>query len=200
MHYQRLPVSAWTAFFWLAAIWLANLTASADILWLVGEDNPTFGRVVHRQDNGELLFKVRGEQATYSEQAFAAEKIETLIVNVEVPRLEQLDPAKLKQYRDYAEELAPQKLDPDARDLAIRLLLITAAGANRQNDAGLVESALAGLPDLARNASEREAFERLRMLYAPTRGHRQPRGKSGTRPQRRPLTKARGSDYCKPFV
>lgn len=173
MHHQPYFVFQRTAAFCVAAVLLTTLSASADTLWLVDDNEPRFGRVVRRQDNDDLVFKLRGEDNTYSELTFAAEKIETLVVNIDVARLEHLDRGNLNQYHEYAEELAEQKLDPEARDLAIRLYLITAAAANRRHDLGLVESALTGLPELARNEQEREAFDRLLTLYA-----RNPRSES----------------------
>ena len=142
------------------------LTANADVLWLVGEENPRYGRVVRQKVDGDLEFRVRGENNTYIEQTFAAGTIEMLVVNVDLTRMKRLDPAHLIPYREYAEELAGQKRDPEARDLAIRLFLIAAAGASRQNDSNLTESALAGLPELARSDQERRAFDRLLMLYS----------------------------------
>lgn len=165
MRCQTQSVGPQVAALCLVGVLLTNLSAYGDTLWLVAENNPRFGRVVAWQENGDLLFNLRGDDNAYSEQTFPAESIETLVVNIDVLRLERLDPTNLKPYREYAEELAGQKLDPEARDLAIRLYLITAAGAYRRNDPGLVDSALTGLPELARNEQEREAFARLLTLY-----------------------------------
>jgi hypothetical protein len=168
MGHPTLSVSRRIAACWIIAMSWANLSARADTLWLNGNGQPRFGRVVSRPDTGDVLFRLRGEDNAYSEQTFARDEIALLVVNIDVPRLESLDPSRLHQYRDYAEELAGQKIDPEARDLAIRLYLIAAAGAHGRNEPDLVESALNGLPELARNELEHEEFARLQLLHART--------------------------------
>ncbi len=162
MYWQRLKIG-------LAVIQLTLFAlvarSNGDILIVEGESSPRYGRLVKSLDEGVVLFRARVGEDT-EQLSLPRDKVDLLIVNFNEQRLSRLDPGKLSDYRDYAEELSVQKRDPVARELAIRLYLITAAnGFERIADRSTAESGLAGLPGLARNEKEKKAFEVLRFIY-----------------------------------
>ena len=140
--------------------------AYGDVLWIKGETQPKYGRLISRDDSGEILFRFQAPNDA-TELRVKDSEIRELVINFDVPRLERLSPNKPDEYRDYAEELVAQREDPIARELAIRLFLIAASSAENEHDSSLVESALSGLPELARTQSEQQAFEVLIYLYTP---------------------------------
>lgn len=72
-------------------------------------------------------------------------------------RLEQLDPSRPSEYRDLAEELSEVAGSRAAKDLTIRLYLITAAHSNGK----LRRSALRGMLEAARTKEEWQKFKVL---------------------------------------
>jgi len=168
---------------------------NGDMLIIDGESSPRYGRLVNNSDDDVVLFRARVGEDT-EELSLPRDKVELLIVNFDEQRLSQLDPGKLRDYRDYAEELSAQKRDPVARELAIRLYLIAAAnGFQRVATRSVAESGLAGLPGLARNEAEKKAFEVLRFIY--DRQDHLPRGEpeaTATAPEDEPIDTQTQSD------
>lgn len=133
-----------------------NQLATADGIWIKEETEPRFGRIL-RQDSETVVFQPFG---TSEKNEWDRSKIEVLVVNFDSDRLESLSLAKLSEYRDYAEELAAQKRDLVARELAVRLFLIAAFHASGD----LRESSFVGLIDLAENEQQRQRWTTLRWL------------------------------------
>jgi hypothetical protein len=76
-----------------------------------------------------------------------------------------LDPKRPGDYRDYAEELAEKRRDPDALDMSLRLYLIAAYLAPER----LGRSSLLGMAALARNSEEEARFRAMAFLLDPDR-------------------------------
>ncbi len=75
-------------------------------------------------------------------------------------RLSELSPSKPAGYRDYAEELAEKREDPEARDLALRLFLIAAS----LDPEKLGRGSLLSMASLARSPDEERRYRA--MAYA----------------------------------
>jgi hypothetical protein len=105
-----------------------------------------------QSDDGKILtVKVRLPDGTEKTHEFERSKVK-IIHQLDRARLEKLTRDNPKDYRDYAEELAQHKEDPEARDTAMRLYLIAAYLDPKQFGASslLGMSALAGSPAEAR--------------------------------------------------
>lgn len=98
-------------------------------------------------------------------QQFSRDRIKSHVKTVDPRRLEALVPGKWVEYRDYAEELASLKIDPVARQTAIRLFAICIANA----DPTIKKSAAANLPALASASDEQRRFEAIAFLYGNQR-------------------------------
>ena len=152
----------------LALVFPASL-ANADLL--VWNDSGThrhyFGNVVKHSEQG-VLFRSRGP-ATTENVWFPRNEIVTLVVNINDVRLSRLSIDNLNAYRNYAEELAEQRADGQARDLAIRLFLIVAYWADQepktQGYPELRDSSIRNLIPLARTEVEHRAFQKLAFLH-----------------------------------
>ncbi len=146
--------------FLLLCIWYAGV-ADADMLIVTTQPEPLYGRLVEQDAGGGIVFQVHSSDPTGGRRLeVASNEVVALVVNIETGRLEQLDPANPEGYRDYAEELAAQKADPEARELAIRLYLIVLVS----GDDAMQRSALSGLTPLSRDVDELAAFEMLRFV------------------------------------
>ncbi len=149
------------AAFLLVVYLSGNPIARADVVWIKGEEQPKFGRLID-QDDQKVVFQLHGQPET-NRTEFQRTAIETLVVNFDTQRLENLSPENFADYRDYAEELAAQRKDPVARELAVRLYIIAAAG----SPGDIRQSSLKGLASLAENNQERQKWNTLRLLYEP---------------------------------
>jgi hypothetical protein len=151
--------------------------AGADVIWIEGQHDPLYGVILSRDETGVVLRT--GFDNDTPIRKIATHQIKLVVVNLDHRRLEALNPQKLGEYRDYAEELAVQKKDPTARELAIRLYLIAATnGANAIRD-----SALTGLVGVARDPREESTFRLLRHLHSELAdgGENQPVERAGNR-------------------
>jgi hypothetical protein len=171
----RPSASNWRVVFFMAACWLFDAEnnagflskVDADVVWVRGEPEPVYGTVIERNPT-EITFLIYGGEAN-SNRTIARDTIETLIVNIDVPRLETLNPDNPTGYRDYAEELSAQQRDPAARELAVRLYLIGAFLADGgPGSSELRQSCLDGLVALASSPAQSEKWKTLRFLYNPT--------------------------------
>jgi hypothetical protein len=85
---------------------------------------------------------------------------------IDVKRLEALSPAKPKEYRDYAEELAAHQGDPEARYMAQRLFLIAAYLAPKE----LGSSCMLRMSALASSTAEARKYRAMAFLLDPGAG------------------------------
>ena len=137
-----------------AVLWASE--AAADVVYLRGQ-SPVFGIVV-REEANHIVFRQRLEdRAGYRERLIPHNDMITFVVTIEPEVLSTLAPDQPARYRDVAEQLAVQRLDPEARDLALRLYLLGA----RYGDGPIRESCFRGLLPLARTPDEELAFRIL---------------------------------------
>jgi hypothetical protein len=99
-------------------------TLAWPILLETGSKQRVAGYVV-REDAGEIAVRVLLPDGKEKVEVFERAKVKVLH-QVDRKRLEKLSKENPKAYRDYAEELARQPADPEATDLAMRLLVIAA--------------------------------------------------------------------------
>lgn len=136
-------------------------TARGVVVLMKGEEAPIMGYLV-RQDEGQVVVRHQVGDA-WRTTAIPRGQIDELIVTVDPARLAELAPDRPQLYREYAEELAEKRRDPEARDAAIRLYAIAATLGDPQVRRG----ALLGLIALARSADEERRFRAAAYLYDP---------------------------------
>ena len=138
------------------------------LIWQNGNSPKRLYGVVERDDPGEVHFRMHPDLGGEL-RVIPRNEILALVFHADESRLMELKPENLADYRDYAEELASRGDDLQARDLAIRLFLIVAYGAGERpfqpGARQLRASALRNLQPLARDDTERRAFEQLATLY-----------------------------------
>ncbi len=143
--------------------WLgAAVNTHGDLLWLKETGQPQSGWVVNQTDELILFRSFAAPDAPAV--SFARAQVELVVITIDTERLAQLNPSNWTAYRDYAEELAVQRLDPTARELAIRLYVIAGHGASGD----LRESCLTGLIALANDDPQRERWRLLHRLESGT--------------------------------
>ena len=152
-NWPRILSLAWIA--WM----VSGPPAQAIVVYKKGSSQPLMGHLV-RQDDRMVTMREELPDGKSRVTAIPRGEIDELIETVSAQRLAALDPAESREYRDYAEELAEKKADPEARDLAIRLYLIAAHLGRAGNNRG----ALLGLIALARNPQEKARFRALAYL------------------------------------
>ncbi len=163
-NFPLLDIRRWAAI-WCAALVLLALgpqAASAVTVLLVGQDQPLHGYLVSADDK-QIVVRVLRSDGVWREQTIARSQIDVLHQPVDAERLAGLDPAKPKDYRDYAEELAEKLVDPEARDASLRLYLIAA----HLDPEGLGRGALLGMSGLARSPAEADRFRAAAFLVDP---------------------------------
>ena len=144
----------------LAAILLSQ-PVFAVVVYKKGSNKPIAGQLV-RQNGNEVV--VRDESAAgLKEVVIPRGEIEDLIETVSPERLVALDPSRPREYREYAEELAEKKLDPEARQMAVRLFQIAAW----LDPAKTGRGALLGLVSVARSGEEEARFRAAAYLFDP---------------------------------
>jgi hypothetical protein len=137
--------------------------AQAVVVYKRGSNKPITGHLV-RQDEREVVIRDEAS-AGLKEIVIPRGEIEDLIETVSAARLEALDPSRPQEYREYAEELAEKKLDPEARLMAVRLFQIAAW----LDPAKTGHGALLGLVSVARPGAEEARFRAAAYLFDP--GH-----------------------------
>lgn len=134
---------------------------NAIVIYKKGSSKPIAGPVV-RQNGNEVV--VREETATGVRDVIVPRsEIEDLIETVSPERLAELDPSRPQEYREYAEELAEKKLDPEARQMAVRLFQIAAW----LDPAKTGHGALLGLVAIARPGEEEARYRAAAYLFDP---------------------------------
>lgn len=142
-----------------AILLLVASPARAVILLEKGKTSTLRGYLI-KADNVQVVVDVQLPDGRKERREFPRTAIEELIIAVEPQRLAALDPGKPEAYRDYAEELAEKREDPDARVTAIRLYLIAAY----LKPSVLGRSSLLGMTRLARSAREEREFRAMSYL------------------------------------
>ncbi len=157
---------AWILGLLLAAWTLSGSTASllAITVLVRGESKPIYGTLV-RQTDKTLVVQIRTADGSFVERTLARDQIELLYHPVDPARLESLDPAEPERYRDYAEELADKKKDPEARQLSLRLYWLAAVLAPER----LGKSCLLGMTSLAETEAEASRYRAVAYLLDASR-------------------------------
>src|SRR5688500_3779674 len=109
----------------IGLIALAASPAAAVVVYRRGATEPVVGYLV-RESEQEVVLRLSLEAGKSEDVTIRKSDIEELLYTVDAARLSALDPARPQEYREYADELAEKKLDPEARDAAMRLYLIAA--------------------------------------------------------------------------
>lgn len=140
----------------------------ADVVWVDGQAKPLYGQIIsNTPEQIDLQVFENGKLGRI--EKISRSRIEQFISNIDTQRLEKLSPDKPADYRDYAEELASQRADPAARQLAHRLYVIAAANSEGDNETAneIRNSALAGLISIADSDADRARLQLLRFLVSP---------------------------------
>jgi hypothetical protein len=135
---------------------------SAAVVLRKGATEPVMGYLV-RSDDTTVVLREPQPKGPPREHTFRRDEIDELLITVSPERLASLDPADPKLYREYAEELAEKRRDPEASDAARRLFAIAAfhaSGAERK-------SALLGLAALAQGEAEDRRLRAAAYLHDP---------------------------------
>jgi hypothetical protein len=136
--------------------------ALAVVVLKVGAKQPIMGHLV-RQDERIVVVREEVPGGDSRETQIPRSQIDELILTVSPQRLAALDPAQPQVYREYAEELAEKRRDPEARDAARRLYAIAAARGGER----LRRGALLGLVALARSPAEERRLRAAAFLHDP---------------------------------
>ncbi|MFI4876134.1 MAG: hypothetical protein ACIALR_12375 [Blastopirellula sp. JB062] len=145
----------------IAILSLPSLAKGAVVL-VRGEPEPASG-YVERRPGGVLLLRIPQGGGKSVTREIPLADVEEVIETVSPNRLAELDPAQPDDYRNYAEELAQKKVDPEARETALRLFLIAA----RLDPQRLGRSSLLGMTSLARSSEEARRFRAMAFLLDP---------------------------------
>jgi hypothetical protein len=137
-------------FFLVLAVGLFCATLPTSAILIESKDGKV-GGYVEDDDGTKLVIRVRTPDGREKRERFEHAKI-TILHRLDVKRLEGLSRDNPKAYRDYAEELARHKDDPEARDTAMRLYLIAAKLAPEK----FGSSSLLGMSALASPAEARK--------------------------------------------
>src|SRR5262249_5895515 len=100
---------------------------------------------------------------TLVDKTIAKSEVDLIHRPVAAERLTALSPERPKEYRDYAEELADKKVDPEARETGLRLYAIAA----NLDPANLGRSSLLGMTALAASVEEERQYRALAFLLDP---------------------------------
>ena len=146
----------------IVLLWITSFAsvAQADVVWIVGQDDPIYG-IVESSDEQQIVFRETVDGQKFSARTIQRSSIETLVINHDPQQLAKLPSGQWETWLSLAETLHAQKKDPVARNLAIRVLVIVVANSERENQR---QTAIEELVSLARSESERQKFNQLRYL------------------------------------
>ena len=136
--------------------------AAAAIVFLKGSDQPIAG-IIQLQDEHHIVIRQQLPDGQSRTRDILRADIEDVIITVSTPRLESLSPANPSAYRDYAEELAEKRRDPEAAAVSLRLYLIAAY----LEPESLGRSSLLGMLNLANSPAEQRKFRVMAFLLDP---------------------------------
>jgi hypothetical protein len=141
---------------------LASERVSAAIVFLKGSDQPIAG-VIQLQDENHIVIQEQLPDGELRTRDILRSDVDDVIVTVSTERLEGLTPDKPTAYRDYAEELAEKRRDPEAAAVSLRLYLIAAY----LDPDSLGRSSLLGMLTLAKTPAEQREFRAMAYLLDP---------------------------------
>jgi hypothetical protein len=137
------------------------------IIFEKGKDQPIVGYLERQDDNLVVVRQLLPDGQTQLRELLRSE-IDDILIAVSSERLQTLSPDKPAAYRDYAEELAEKRKDPDARATGLRLYLIAAY----LEPGRLGRSSLLGMAGLARTPAEERRFRAMAYLLDPNHDRR----------------------------
>lgn len=140
--------------FWVVLGGIAGAgSAEAVTVVLRTDSRPIYGYLVEETPT-RVVVRVELPDGSSEERVLPREQIQLLYNPVDVRRLEALDPAQPQEYRDFAEELAEKSLDPEARQLSLRLYCLAA----HLDPERFGRSAALAMAKLATTESERRRY------------------------------------------
>ena len=111
-------------FVWVALLLAQSQIASADLLWLVGKEQPVPGMVLEENEESvRYRYTVEGVEKRVDVDR---KQIRELVITLDQKRLASLSPQNVTLYLDYAEELAGFSSDSYAIATARQMVLIAA--------------------------------------------------------------------------
>lgn len=141
-------------------------TTAADMLVLRDQSEPVFGLIDSEDDSVIRFAEFQQSDQSFTSREFNRQDVKSIVQTIDPDRLEKLSIDRLEDYRNYAEELHAFRADPVARQLAIRLVLVSMYHARKTNgNQELCISAASNLRQLARDDRERQRFELVARLY-----------------------------------
>jgi hypothetical protein len=161
-------------------LWLLICATPAWSILIETAQRKRVGGHIEREDATTLVLRTRTADGKTTTQTFKKANIK-IIHRIDVKRLEQLKREEPAAYRSYAEELAEQKADPEAIELALRLYVI-AAYLDPQK---LGRRCLLSMSDLAPTSADARKYRAMALLVDPTRDESLLK-KDGTAPQKVP--------------
>ncbi|MCC9605392.1 hypothetical protein LOC68_23185 [Blastopirellula sp. JC732] len=141
---------------------LAVANVDAAVVLLRGDADPVAGYVESRS-GGVLRLRIPQGGGQSLTREIPLIEVEEVLETVSPLRLTELRPEDPDSYRNYAEELAQKKVDPEARETALRLFLIAA----RLDPTRLGKSSLLGMTSIARSPEEANRFQAMAYLLDP---------------------------------
>lgn len=141
---------------------LASWADVAATTVILRQGEPLRGFLVSQDARGVTL-RVPAANGQLQQRFIPAAQIESVLQPVSPEKLASLQPAQPKMYRDYAEELAGKAVDPEARQVSLRLYLIAAW----LDPKSLGKSSLLGMTALARSETEQRRFRAMAYLLDP---------------------------------
>ena len=149
--------------FWACLCLLLGVAAPASAAIVLLKSGQTVKGFLVRNNEAEVVLSIPLGDGRREERRWIKAEVDDVIVTVALDRLEKLDPACPVDYRDYAEELAEKREDPEARETALRLYLLAAS----LDEAKLGRSSLLAMAALARSPAEGKSFRAMSFLLDP---------------------------------
>ena len=148
-----------------AAIGLFLLPSAASAILIETAAKERLGGYLVSEDAKQIAVRFKAPDGKETVQTFERAKIK-IVHKIDLPRLEKLKKADPQGYQDYAQELAKQKADPEARELAERLYLIAAY----LDMPGRGRACLLAMSELANAPADGRRFRALAFLLDAGRG------------------------------
>jgi hypothetical protein len=150
---------------WVSAVALGAtliLQSPAGAILIETAPNQRVGGFFEREDANRIYVRIKLPDGKDKVQAFEKTKIK-ILHRVDRDRLEKLTKDRPKAYRDYAEELATKKTDPEAVEVALRLFLIAAY----LDPPNLGRNCLMSMSSLAATPAEQRKYRAMAYLLDP---------------------------------
>jgi len=146
----------------IALVLVVTQRAFAITVILKNKAEPIRGFLVS-EDARQIQLRVPQSDGTFQEKTIAKSDIDLVHRPVDLKRLAELSPDQPKAYRDYADDLASKRIDPEAREMGLRLYAIAA----HLDPASLGRSSLLGMTALAGTVEEERRYRALAFLLDP---------------------------------